>query len=303
MAVCLITGATGKLGSYFVKAFSKKYEVVAGYIENPEIIPENIPGTIIDLLDESLLGKNIEKVMPGVIIHCAAIKDVSYCEQNPERAREINTEGTKRIAQICRDLKATLVYLSSDYVFEGTRGCYREDEEPNPKTHYGKTKLEGEKAIQKILTGYVICRTGGVYGYKDDFVDFVVNTTSNNNEIKAFSDIFNTPTYLPDLADNIIKILEKKITGVFHLAGYERLSRFDFAVKIAKIFQMDLNLVVPLKYERSMDNFLRPVDCSLSSESIRKKTGIRFRGTDESLKKIKELKKIESNSSTSCQKR
>jgi len=174
------------------------------------------------------------------------VKDVSYCENNPKQAWEINVEGTKRIAKICKDLGVTLIYLSSDYIFEGVRGWYKEEDEPNPQTCYGKTKLAGEKVIQEILVNYIICRTGGVYGYKDDFIDLVITTIRKGEKLKAFSNIFNTPTYLPNLAENILKILKSRFNGIFHLVGNERVSRFDFAKKIAEKFKMDTNLIIPI---------------------------------------------------------
>ncbi|MEW6095677.1 MAG: SDR family oxidoreductase [bacterium] len=287
MGGCLITGATGNLGSFFLEKFSKDYQVIAGYIENPEVIREDFRKTVIDLSDESLMRKNIEEVMPDCIIHCAAVKDVSFCESNPKQAWEVNVEGTRKIAKICKDLGARLIYLSSDYIFEGISGWYKEDDESNPKTYYGKTKLEGEKVIQEILVNYTICRTGGVYGYKDDFIDFVVNTIISGKELKAFSNIFNTPTYLPNLADNILKIFKNRLNGVFHLVGNERVSRFDFAKKIAEKFEMDANLIIPVEYDSRRENFRRPIDCSLSSQYTQEKIGTKFLRIDEALDEIK----------------
>jgi len=285
---CLVTGATGKLGSFFIKRFSRDYEVTAGYIENPEIIPQNIKKTVIDLSDERLMRANIESAMPGFIVHCAAIKDVPYCESNPEKAREVNVEGTKKLAKICKDLKILMVYLSTDYIFEGTTGWYKENDKPNPKTYYGKTKFEAEKVVQELLSDYIIFRTGGAYGFNGDFIDFVINTVSKGEKLEAFTNIYNTPVYLSDLAENMLKIIKKGLKKtIIHIAGADRVSRFDFASKITEKFGLDKNLIIPVEYKTGSENFKRPFDCSLSSQYAREKLEIKCMGIDESLYDIK----------------
>ncbi|MEW6618563.1 MAG: NAD(P)-dependent oxidoreductase [bacterium] len=288
----LITGANGKLGNYFLKRFFSSGYEISGIDKIWENIPPELKVKTVDILDNSLLWKIVLEIKPDFIIHCAAIKDVFYCEEHPEDTWLVNVVGTQNIVEICEELGIKLIFISSDYVFDGEKGWYAEEDIPNPQTCYGQSKLKGEEIIKEKLSDYVICRTGGIFGYNDDFIDWVKEKLVQRKEVNAYSNIFNTPTYLPSLTEMIEEIMQRNIEGTFHLAGRERINRFGFALKIAKEFNLDLNLVKEERYEDKIDKGLRPRDLSLCSLKAQKVLKTKFLSIDETLRHIRRFNNV-----------
>ena len=257
-----ITGGSGVLGSKIAEIALKKYghEVYAGYCHNKPEFGEPVK---FDLTKDADL-EVIYKIKPEVIIHTAALTNVDECETNKELAYKINAEGTKRVAEIAKNLEAFLAYVSTDYVFSGDKGMYKEGDEPNPMDYYGYTKLLGEKYCDCIARTCVIYGTKSASG-KANFALWLINKLRNREEVKIVTDQFITPTLNTNLARMLLELAKRELKGIFHLAGATRVSRYDFALRMANKFDLDKNSITPSRMAEMRWIASRPKDSSLDT--------------------------------------
>lgn len=266
MPKILVTGANGYLGSnlrQYLKA--KDYDVYG--ITSKEVNEKKVYRLDITCFED--LVSLFKEVKPNIIIHTAAINSLSECEKDHNLAIKVNVNTTKNIinaiSQINSDAK--LIFISSDYVFDGRRGNYREDDEVNPQTFYGKTKVLSENDLRNNLENYIICRTANIYGRGGgNFFNFVINNLNQGKIIDVFDNVFFTPTYIDYLLDSLMELINIDYKGIIHIAGRERLSRYDFALKIVESLGSDKTLINPSKQTSS--GFIA-MDSSLNSEYSR----------------------------------
>lgn len=259
----LVTGSTGLLGHQMVEtAVDAGHEVLASYVREP---PPGGEPVKLDLLDLQSIRPSIIRLKPEVIIHTAAYTDVDGCETNRQMAFRLNALATQQIALAAREVGAHLIFISTDYVFSGEKGLYREDDEPRPVNYYGNTKLEGEHRVRASAGDWCIIRTSALYGWgkKENFATWVLSNLSLGKPVRAVTDQYVSPTLNTNLAEMILEISEKRITGVLHAAGATRASRYEFAVELAKIFEQDCELIYPAKMEEMNWRAKRPRDSSL----------------------------------------
>jgi dTDP-4-dehydrorhamnose reductase len=255
----LITGVGGLLGTEVMKMCDG---VGTYFKDNP-----NMKNTMeMNIVDKKNVIKVLSKVNPDCIIHCAALTDVDYCEKFRDEAYKVNVLGTKNIVDFCEENNTRLIFLSTDFVFDGVKGNYTEGDEPNPINYYGYTKLEAEKLVQR-LENYVIVRTSVIYGAnKKNYVLWVIDELRNRKTINIVYDQFNSPTLNTNLADALIKFAKNNLKGIYHCAGSERISRYDFAIKIANIFNLDKSLIKKVSSVELNQLAKRPRDSSLVIE-------------------------------------
>jgi len=264
----LVTGGSGLLGSKIAELAENEYEVFSGYSSHE---PEFGEPVRFDLVNEESVLRALKEVKPDVIVHSAAMTDVDRCEVEKNLTYAINVKGTELIADFARKNGCFLVYVSTDYVFDGEKGMYREENDVNPINYYGFTKLLGERACKS----FCIARTCVIYGArpasgKVNFALWLVRNLEEGKEVKAITDQFVTPTLNTNLAEMILEIVERRIEGVLHLAGATRVSRFEFALEIAKIFGFDESLIKPAKMSEMKWTAKRPKDSSLDVSKAKK---------------------------------
>ena len=242
----LITGASGYVGSNLRKYFKDKGYDVYG-LTSKEVQEEKIYR--IDITNPQNLFNIFNGIKPNIIIHTAALSNLNECEKNHELAMKINVETTRNIIYAIRNINPDikLVFMSSDYVFDGEKGNYKEDDEVNPQTFYGKTKVLSENDIKKYLENYIICRTANIYGRGGNFFNFVLDALEQDKTIDVFDDVFYTPTYIDHLLGSLRELIKIDYKGVIHIAGSERLSRYEFALKMAETLGKDKALIRPVK--------------------------------------------------------
>jgi len=230
----------------------------------------------------------IKKVNPDAVIHCAAFTNVDGCEIQKEKAWEVNVTGTENVAKACQNIGAKMIYVSTDFVFDGKKGMYKETDETNPINYYGKTKLEGEKRVQEICKNYVIARTSVLYGWHErlNFVTWVIEQLKNKNKINIVTDQYTSPTFADNLAEVLLEVAEKDIQGLYHVAGSERISRYDFALKIADRFDLDKSLITPILSKELNQKAERPKDSSLCVEKIKNKVDTKLLNIEEGLERM-----------------
>lgn len=273
------------LGSKF-PTITHDYEIITTYNENPK---DN--AVKLDITNEKdVLGK-IESLNPDLIIHSAALTNVDYCEDHQEEAERINVQGTLNLVKACQEIGAKFIYVSTDFVFDGKKGMYSEDEETNPLNYYAKSKLKGEEHIQNSDLNYVIARVSVLYGWHTNFnfVTWVINELKAGNPINIVTDEYNSPTYADNAAEAILNICSKDREGLYHIAGDERINRFDFAKNIAQVFELDATLVNPILSEELTRKAPRPMDSSLSVEKAQNHLDIKLLDTKEGLNEMKKV--------------
>ncbi len=187
----------------------------------------------LDIANVGDVLETLHKGKPEVVINCAAWTDVDGCERDKERALAVNAHGPQNLAKACREMHATFVTISTDYVFDGTKeGFYTQNDQPNPQSVYAMSKLEGERRAQEAYLETVIVRTGFVFGSGGtNFLSTLVERARRGEEIRAINDAFGTPTYAPDLARRMRQLADLNVPGIFHIANagsgvsYEQFAR------------------------------------------------------------------------------
>ena len=260
-----VTGAGGLLGSALLKEAKGRYETYALYCQH---LPSSGTPLRVDLRDPESITKTLFATRPDAIIHAAAMTDVDGCEREQTLADAVNHKATEAIAECARELGAFLVYVSTDYVFDGARGMYSEDDDSRPINFYGRTKLEGEEAVRRLLPDHLIVRPSVIYGAtpssgKVNFALWVLDSLRQRKQVNVVSDQFVSPTLNSDLSEMVMECLEKRVVGTLHLSGATRLSRFDFASELCAAWSLDPSLITPVELSAMTWHAPRPKDSSL----------------------------------------
>jgi len=265
----IVIGGSGLLGHKLVDYFKKEdYKVYATYysnlIEKPNYFNLNIT-------KKNECKKLLNKIKPDVIINCSAYTDVDGCEKNKKIAYSVNAIGTKNLAEYSEKISAKLIYISTDYVFDGKKGLYKEDDIVNPVNYYGTTKLDGESFVRDTCNDFIIARTSVIFGFKkNNFALWCINNLKNKKNINIVTDQFISPTLNTDLSEQLISLIKKNAKGLFHTTGGERISRYDFTTKLSEVFNYDNNLINPIKMNDINWVAKRPIDSSLDVSKVSK---------------------------------
>jgi dTDP-4-dehydrorhamnose reductase len=289
MKKILIIGASGLLGIRLYKVAKENYEVYGTFVRH-ELEGNNF--FRLDVTNRKETFKLIEKIRPNVVFDLHSITDVDYCELHPEEAWLVNVDGTKNVAEACKTYGAKMVFISSDYVFDGTKSNYSEKDKPKPLNYYGKTKAIAEKVIELLDVDNIIVRTAVLYGSggygKKPFPLWVLENLKEKKEINVVIDQFNNPTLADDLAKILLILYEKDFSGLFHVVGKDNVSRYEFALKVAEIFNLNKNLIRPTITPELRQVALRPRKLELSTKKLQRVLGIIPVGIEEGLKILKE---------------
>jgi len=272
----LVTGASGSLGFTIAGGLEPTCSVYAGWNQfEPQL--KNAEMVQINLQEPGHVKKIIEDLKPGLVVHCAAMTDPEICKKDPDLTRRINTEATREIAEATRDIHGKLIYLSTDLIFDGKKTMYGEEDEPNPLNEYANSKYLGEIAIRDSVENFLILRISVVYGFgygrKGTFSDWLISNLNKGNEVRLFDDQYRTSFYLPDGARVMKDLIPTNCTGVFHVGGAERLSRYQFGVTLAKRLGLPEDLIIQTKMADCTDFAKRPGDCSLRTTKLNKAIG------------------------------
>jgi len=267
----LITGASGLVGSRLVEsAIHTGHETVAVCNQHDAKFGKVYH---VDLTRNDDLRNVVKQVSPDVVVHSAAVTDVDLCERDPRIAILINATSTRILAEECAKLGFHLIYVSTDYVFDGENSDYRENDRTNPVNAYGLSKLAGETAVQAASSSFCVARTSVVYGwgreFRPNFATVIYNELKAGRSVKVVNDQFASPTLNSQLARMLLEIAEKRVPGIIHLAGAVRLSRYELAQGIARTFHVQSELVVPISAQSSSWKAKRPRDSSLNVEKAK----------------------------------
>lgn len=260
----LVTGSAGLVGRQVIKDLLQSYTQVYSCYNNSK--PEDGIATQLDLTSPAGIIKVVESTKPDVIIHLAAMTNVDLCETQKDLATKINAKATAVIAEQAKKLGAFLVYVSTDYVFNGEKGMKKESDNTEPIDHYGKSKLEGEKAVEEIATKWCIARTSTPYGIhpkKKSFPIFIAENLKAGIPLDIITDQYTSPTHVPNLSRMLIEISSRKIQGILHVSGATRVSRYDMAEMVAGKLNLDKKLLRTTSMGNMNWTAKRPKDSSL----------------------------------------
>ena len=267
MVKVLITGANGLVGQTLVRKFLllSQFELLATSASECKIKGLDTDRfRQMDITSAEQIKTVFDEFNPEVVIHCAAMTQVDPCELNPDLCDLVNIVGVRLVGKASEQIGAKFIYVSTDFVFDGLKGPYSEDDQPNPVSTYGWSKLQGEYITRSLKVPWVIVRTILVYGVtlsmnRSNLVTWVRDSLSQQKPIRVVNDQFRMPTLVDDLADGIISIIDRNKVGIYHLSGPEMISIYDFALKIAKIFELDDSLITPILSESLSQPGKRPV--------------------------------------------
>jgi dTDP-4-dehydrorhamnose reductase len=265
----LILGATGLVGRYCLRRWSDRAGWRAAGTSHRQA-PSGLEP--LDLEDAAATRKLIERERPQLVVICASNPFVDYCETHPEETRALNVTATLQAAAAAREVGATAVFFSTDYVFDGEAAPYGEQDSVGPLNEYGRQKAEAERGVAALGPDHLILRVSGVFGWetsRKNFVLQVVDRCRAGKAVQAATDIRYNPTYAANLPDVIAELYENGRRGLYHAAGAEEFTRFDFAQTIARAFGFDASRVEPIGSTALKQPARRPLHSSLRTDKAR----------------------------------
>lgn len=285
----LVIGGSGIIGSKIVRRFiESKNDIIYTYYENK--INVGI-GHKLDIRKKDETIDIISKVNADLVIHTAALTNVDLCEIDKKLADSINVEGTKNVVTGCQKTNSKLVYISTSFVFNGEKNKYFEEDEPSPVTYYGLTKLKGEEIIKKSKLSFLILRTDQPYDWKekwqrDNSVLRVLQTLQDKKILNEIVDWYNVPTYIPDFVNALENLINRNLSGIYHVCGSDFVNRYEWSLSTAEIFGLDKERIKPIS-SKSLNLPVKRVNVNLSNEKLFQKTGIKMMGIKEGLRSMK----------------
>ncbi len=286
----IIIGANGFLGVKCLPFFKNNFEVVAADIER-SCLPPGVRYVQLDLTKPAQVQDVLDREAPDLVLLLAAMTDVDKCEGYPDLAFTINRDGAQTVAHSCQALGARLIFISTDFVFDGQKkGKYLEEDAPNPISVYGRSKLEAERAILESGCKALICRTAVLYGWplpiqRDNFASWLAKSLRAGQKVRIVTTQYNTPTFADNLAECLSKMTRFSGTQVYHTVGSTGLSRYAFASQLAEAFGVPPTLI------EAIDSFpqkaQRPPYACLSNQKATRDFSVHFETVEESLIRMK----------------
>ncbi|MFH0875125.1 MAG: SDR family oxidoreductase [archaeon] len=266
----LVIGGSGLLGSNFSIISSNNNEVISTYSKN-QIQLNGCSCIKLDATNLSDLTNVIKKVKPETIVNCAGLTNVDYCETHKDEAHNLNVKIPQNLVLSQKDSSFKIVHISTDSVFDGKKGNYTEDDLTTPLNVYSKTKLDGEKVVLNS-NNYLILRTN-LFGWnfleKLSLAEWFIEKLSKKQKTSGFSDVFFNPLTVNTLTEIILKLLNTKASGLYHL-GSTKISKYEFGTKIAELFNLDKTNIAPSSIDDISTIAKRPKNTTLKTQKISK---------------------------------
>jgi len=272
MKKVLITGGTGLLGANLLLDFQNKFSLSSIQLEGRVNFPVEKQASL-NLCNKEKTKQFVKELKPDAIVHTAALVNIDYCESHRDEAFKVNAEATANIAEAAEEAGAKMIFVSTDSVFNGKTGNYREEGSTNPANVYAESKLEGEKLALEKNSNCVVARTS-IYGWnaqaKQSLSEWMYNGLKEGKEIKFFEDVFFSPILVNNFGRAIAEIIENEFTGVLNVAGSQRISKLEFGRTLADVFGFGKEKIVASSILGSELAAKRPLDASLNVEKAKK---------------------------------
>jgi len=265
----LVVGGTGLVGNALVRAWTVQGAAVAAATYHCHASGSFLQ---LDMQDMGQVRALLKAHRPAVVAVPAANPFVDYCELHPEETRKVNVDGTLNIARACREIGARMIFYSSDYVFDGVKGSYTEEDAPSPINEYGRQKAAAERGVLAADPRNLVLRTSGAYGWQWEPKNFVLQVRANLSVGKAMrvADVRYNPTYVENLAEITTGLVDAGAGGIFHTVGAEEIARDEFARRVALAFGLDASLIQTVPAAESKSPTPRPKQSSLLTAKVRR---------------------------------
>ena len=290
MKKVLITGANGFLGYYLVQRLLQKTFPVVATGKGTNRLPfseRHFSYQSLDFTNKESTLAVFAAAKPQVVVHGGAISKPDECEQNREAAFLANVTGTLQVLEAAAACKAQFIFLSTDFVFSGEKGHYKETDVRRPVNFYGETKRLAEDEVRNYPFGWSIVRTGLVYGKtfsgRENIVTNTAKALQEQRPLKIFDDQLRTPTFVEDLATGIVTIIEKNVTGIFHLSGKDEKTPYAISVETAQLLGLDASLITRVKAADFPQPARRPANTTFDISKAEKELGFRTLSFEEGL--------------------
>jgi len=264
----LLTGANGLLGQKAAEVFAREtdHELLLADLASRAEEPRKYSYIQLDITNKEKVKSTVKDYKPDIIINAAAYTNVDGCETERELSWRVNVDAVKNLIIASRYNASQIIHVSTDYIFDGVKGGYDEDSTPNPLSFYGKSKLASENALFASGVTCSVIRTMIIYGngknVKKNFALWLADKLGNNEPVKIVDDQFGMPTMVDDLGLALVRIVDRERTGVYNVCGSEYLSRYEFAMKLADIFEYDSGMIEPIKTAELQQAAARPMNSS-----------------------------------------
>ena len=275
----LITGSSGMLGTDLVNLLKRRE---ASLEHNPEVI--EAPHEVLDITLEDRVSDFIATHIPDIVVNCAAFTNVDKCETEREDAFSVNALGPKYLAAAANKCGARVIQISTDFVFDGNGNRpYTEEDQTNPLSEYGRTKLEGERNIQSYCDSYLIVRTSWLFGHNGiNFAAKMLELAEQHKELSIVTDETGSPTYTPDLAEALWILIKQKCEGIINVSNDGSCSRYEWAEYIFETmgFKIKMNPIKSSEYKRPANV---PLNSTLNCQKFTTITGMQMRPWEETV--------------------
>ncbi|OGR25427.1 MAG: hypothetical protein A2139_07355 [Desulfobacca sp. RBG_16_60_12] len=292
----LITGGTGLLGVAIQQSAPKDIQGFSVYFPERSLpLPLPFPVRAADVSDQIQMQSVFEWAKPDVVIHAAAIGSVDFAERNREETKKINVGGTEIVVDLCQTFKSRLIYISSNAVFDGRTPLYSETTPVNPINYYGQLKVDAENVVRKSSIPWVIARPILMYGWpypgeRDNPVVWWVRSLENGQPIKVVDNVLSKPLPAWSVADVVWAIIQQNRTGIYHAAGRDHLSLYQFALLTAAVFGLDASMITPVPDSYFPEIAPRPQDTSFDTTKMETELGLKTVEVRDGLLKMKAVR-------------
>ena len=278
----LVTGSNGQLGSHFNNIKDSVFNIIPSYYKKKSSF------ILLDITNKEDVENAIKTYKPDIIINAAAITNVDFCEKNKSLARRVNVEGLRNLIKYSTS-KTKIIQISTDYIYDGIDGMYNEKSIPNPINYYGKTKLEAENILLSSKREFIIIRVSTLFSnYSNNFYKWIVNNMKNNNVLNVVDDQISNPCYALNLVNLILDLILLDYTGKINFGSIDALSRYDFALEIAKSKGFNNKLINLSKTSNLNLLANRPLNTSFDLK-LCEKLNLKLFSSDDTLKYINTL--------------
>jgi dTDP-4-dehydrorhamnose reductase len=286
-----LTGISGLLGLNAAVALRQRHSIAGAFFDHAVDV-EGVACERLDVGDRDAVASWLDRVRPDLVLHTAGLTDVEGCEANPQLAARLNTAAAAHVAAAAREAGAQLLHMSTDHLFDGHAAAYREDQTPSPINVYAATKLDAEGAVLDAHPEALLIRTN-FYGWghprRRSFSDWIVGSLRSRTPLRMFHDVYFTPILVNDLIDVMLDLARTAPPGIYNVAGGERLSKYDFAMKLAERFDLDTSLITSASVDTFAFRARRPRDMSLDTTKAAAIVGRPMPGVTEGLQRLRQL--------------
>lgn len=285
----LLTGCHGLLGQRIVQGMPPEAFVLGvDQDENAYIHGERFQYSRLDITNRKEVKLMCEEFNPNFVINAAAYTNVDECEIKKELCWRVNVEGVENLAKFAKKIEAKFIHISTDYIFDGRKNLYTEEDIPSPLSYYGKAKLASENIVRVSGNDWAILRTSTLYDVdvlqgRQNFVTWVVQNLRQGNSIRIVTDQRGNPTLARNLAEAVLQVVSLNRTGVFNTAGKDIVDRYTFSKRIAEYFELDEGLLVPVTTEELKQKALRPLSIGLDTSKTERELQMNMMGIEEGL--------------------